>query len=93
MLYSMYINVLVLSIVSNEDDNITIATNSICHRRTKGTYPDYNCSDDNARFIALFTHVRNHRKLLFAISHILSLYCYYYLFYFFVVNLITTDSD
>ena len=40
--------------VVSKDYNITIATNSICHRRTKGTYPDYNCSDDNARFIALF---------------------------------------
>ena len=52
MLHSMYINVLAALEISV---TITIETNSICHRRTKGTYPDYNCSDDKASFrIALF---------------------------------------
>ena len=58
MLHSLYINVLV-----EERDDITIATNSICHRRTKGTYPDYNCSDDNARFIAL-SHFCNQKSTI-----------------------------
>ena len=76
-------------VVSNAD-NITIATNSICHRRTKGTYPDYNCSDDNASFIALFTHVRNQKITVCYFLYSLTIANTTLSIF---LNLITTDID